>query len=96
MARTEHVHVADGPRRSVSLHDRFALRLRCLRDETAQDGCVDGEIPVRTLDAAYHLHFCPYVADITFFFTCAVYSSGQTRWARATMSLLAGESRAVR
>jgi hypothetical protein len=84
----EHVATSFGPRRSVSLNDGFALELRCLPGETAQQGCVDGEIPVRTLDDYYHLHFCPHVRDFTFFFTCAVYSSGETRWARATMSLL--------
>lgn len=87
-ARTEHVEDALAPRRSVSLHDGFALKLRCLPTEAAQQGCVDGEIAVRTVDDYYHLHFCPRVRDLTFFFTCAVYSSGETRWARSTMSLL--------
>ncbi len=87
-SQVEHVTTSFGPRRSVSLNDGFALELRCLPGETAQQGCVDGEIPVRTLDDYYHLHFCPHVRDFTFFFTCAVYSSGETRWARATMSLL--------
>lgn len=93
-SRVEHVAISYGPRRSVSFHDGFALQLHCLPGETAQEGCVDGEIPVRTLDDYYHLHFCPLVRDLTYFFTCAVYSSGETRWARATMSLLGSVSSA--
>jgi hypothetical protein len=86
--RTQKVAVAYGPRKSVARNDGFALRLRCLPGETKKLGCANGEIPVRTLDGHFHEHFCPYVRDITFGFTCAVYSSGEARWARATMSLL--------
>jgi len=84
----EHVATSSAPRDAVSLHGAFAVALPCLRGETAKDGCRRGWIPVRTTNAKYHLHFCPYDADFTYFFTCSVYSSGEVRWARATMRLL--------
>jgi len=87
---TEHVKTAVAPRAAVSRHGAFTETLPCLSTETAMVGCVRGRIAVRTLDAKWHLHFCPHVEDITPFFTCAVYSSGETRWARATMRLLRG------
>lgn len=84
----EHVATSSAPSDAVSLHGAFSEELPCLRGETAKDGCRGGWIPVRTMDAKYHLHFCPYDADFTYFFTCSVYSSGEVRWARATMGLL--------
>ena len=87
---TEHVKTSIAPSAAVSLHGKFTETLRCLSGETAMLGCVKGKIVVRTLDAKWHLHFCPYAKDFTPFFTCAVYSSGETRWARATMRLLRG------
>ena len=86
----EHVFVATGPRFAVSSHGLFRLRLPCLRGETAVMGCVGGLIAVRTVDSHFHLHFCPWSDDIVTGFTCSVYSSGQERWARATMHVLAG------
>lgn len=83
-----HVATSTSPRTAVSLHGAFTEALPCLPSESARRGCREGQIPVRTIDATYHLHFCPHAADFTRQFTCAAYSSGEVRWARATMWLL--------
>ena len=85
---SEHVAVSLSPRMAVSLRGAFTVDLPCLRGETARQGCVAGEIPVRTVDDKYHLHFCPRKRDFAPGFTCIVYSSGERRWAAATMRLL--------
>ena len=60
----EHVETSFVPRRAVSRHGAFALRLPCLHGETKEEGCHHGEILVRTLDTKYHLHFCPLRARL--------------------------------
>jgi hypothetical protein len=84
----QHVDVAFATRLALSAAGNFALYLPCQKGEGAAQGCVNGQIAVRTVDATYHLHFCPYTKDLTIVFTCAAYSSGQERWAAAAMQLL--------
>jgi hypothetical protein len=82
------MQVSGAPRWAVSIDGQPALYMKCLESETAADGCAFGQIPVRTVDEAGHLHFCPYRRDFTRIYTCAVYSSGEHRWARALMRLI--------
>jgi len=84
----KHVHTSWLPRESVALFGAFTEALPCMGTETASLGCERGWILVRTLNTKYHVHFCPYVEEFTLRFTCAVYSSGETRWTRAVMRLL--------
>jgi hypothetical protein len=86
--QTQHVEVAWTPRLAVALFGTFTEVLPCMHFETAKLGCSKGWIPVRTLNTKYHVHFCPAAYEFTARFTCSVYSSGETRWARATMRLL--------
>jgi hypothetical protein len=58
---------------------RFTATLPCLPSEGPGDGCVDGRIPVRTLDG---LHFCP-VCTSEGGDRCPVYSSGAARFGLA-------------
>lgn len=58
-----------------------ALRLPCLSNETAEQGCVDGTIKVRSDDG---IHFCPTNNPDPKDFACtAKYASGAVRYAYA-------------
>ncbi len=82
------VRVSGAPRWAVTVDGKPVVYMHCLASETAADGCLFGQIPVRTVDELGHVHFCPHHADFTAVYTCSVYSSGEHRWARAVDRLI--------
>ena len=60
----------------LSPDGKFTAQLPCLDTETADDGCTNGLIVVRTPDG---IHFCPTLSGGTE--PCPVYSSGAHRFA---------------
>jgi hypothetical protein len=68
----------------------FTAFLPCLKNETAKQGCVGGQIRVRNADG---LHLCPVSFATTGTKPCAVYSSGERRWAAAVVKAIKSAAR---
>ena len=68
--------LSDAARNAVSNSGVYAQELPCLATETAEMGCADGMIRVRSPDEA---HFCP----TRFAFPCPEWSSGASRFGAA-------------
>ena len=66
----------------------FTQTMTCRPEETAADGCHDGQIRVRAKDG---LHFCPTESGPSMSGNCDVYSSGANRYGLAmARALIAG------
>jgi hypothetical protein len=70
------VSYVDAGAEVLTANGSYTARLPCLDDETAEMGCSNGTIAVRSPDA---LHFCPVATGGTE--PCPVYSSGARRFA---------------
>jgi len=81
------VTVSTAPRLTVSSHGAYVPYMHCLTIETAAEGCVNHQIAIRTTITGPQqgLHFCPGGLSATWPGLCATYSSGEYRWAKATM-----------
>ena len=75
------VSISTGPRLAVSNNGVYTSYLPCLSSETAADGCVNGQIAVRTITGIQTgVHFCPVGLTPR---KCATYSSGEVRFGEA-------------
>ena len=72
--------MAYGPQQAVAPGSNFTSTLPCLPTEKKVQGCVAGQIIVRSPDGT---HFCP--TEMVFPNPCPVYSSGEKRWGAATV-----------
>lgn len=78
------VSIATTPRKKVTLRGAYVDYMKCLKSETAAQGCVAGQIAVRSL-VATRGHFCPTGLPSTLPFECAEYSSGEWRYGTAEL-----------
>ncbi len=75
------------PRLEVSKNGAYEAYKHCLTFETATDGCVGRQIPIRTIAGPQTgIHFCPGGLEATWPGLCPTYSSGEYRWAKATVA----------
>lgn len=79
-----HLRVVDVGASVMGADGDYGVYLPCLADETADDGCVDGEIRVRVSEADGHFH-CreSETAPSGWPRPCPVYSSGARRYGEA-------------
>lgn len=91
------VSISQRGRVAMSNGGRYTPTKRCMRTETAAMGC-DAKhlIAIRTLSGVQAgLHFCPGGLPDAYPWFCATYSSGEYRWARATVSSAVSPPRPV-
>ncbi len=84
------VSIASSLRTALSANGLYAQTKPCIATETLAQGCVNGRIDIRTrpglIDSG--LHLCPTGLQPGTFGVCAVYSSGEFRFARAMVNSL--------
>lgn len=77
------VSITNAAHNAVAIKGKYTSYMSCLNDETAEMGCINGQIPVRTLSGTQMgIHLCPDGLP-PFPYYCLTYSSGERRFAEA-------------
>lgn len=78
------VSIAKTARTQLSKGGKYVAYKPCLKTETADQGCSDGKIAIRTISGVQAgLHLCPPGLPPDFPWFCEVYSSGELRFGTA-------------